>query len=86
LFNDENITVYPVPASDKITISINDHSYSAISIRCFDVLGNEVFETSTYNKLMQIDVSSFSKGIYFIQLQTNDAKTLKSVTKKIIVQ
>ena len=86
LFNDENVLVFPNPASDKITISIRDNSFSEISIRCFDVIGNEVFELATFNKSTQIDVSHFSKGIYFIHLQSKDEKLLKLVTKKVIVQ
>lgn len=86
LFNEENVLVFPNPSSDKITISINDNTISEICIRCFDLLGNELFESATFNKTTQIDVSQFSKGIYFIQLLSKDEKQLRSVTKKVIVQ
>lgn len=86
LFNEENVLVFPNPVSDKITISINDNSYSEMTIKCFDVIGNAVFEQTTFNKTIQINVSQFSKGIYFFQLLCKDEKLLKLVTKKIIVQ
>lgn len=86
LLNDDHVVVYPNPASGTINISINDHSYSAVTIRCFDVLGNEVFEKKTFNKSVSIDVSEFSKGIYFIQLRIMDSEKLKTITKKVIVQ
>ncbi|MBI3520762.1 MAG: T9SS type A sorting domain-containing protein [Bacteroidetes bacterium] len=86
LFKEENIAVYPNPASDKITIAIKDNTYAEIQIRCYDVLGKVVYETTTFNKISQIDVSAFSKGIYFIQLQSKDDRSMRSVTKKVVVQ
>lgn len=85
LFNEDNINIYPNPSSDKITVSLNDNSYSEVIIKCFDLLGKEVLSISTFNKVTQIDVSSFSKGLYFIQLQSKQNKQLRSFTKKIMV-
>lgn len=86
LFNEENVSVFPNPASDKITIAIKDNSYQELVLKCYDVLGKIVFEKNTFNKLIDIDVSLFSKGIYVIQLQGKDSKQFKIVTKKVIVQ
>ncbi len=86
LFNEENVLVFPNPASDKITISIHDNSYSEIIIKCFDVIGTELFELTTFNKTILIDISKFSRGVYFIQLVGKDEKQLKSVVKKVVVQ
>ncbi|MES2763714.1 MAG: T9SS type A sorting domain-containing protein [Bacteroidota bacterium] len=86
LLNEENVAIYPNPAFDKITISLKDNSYSEMLIRCFDVLGKEVFQTSTFNKVIHIDVSTFSKGVYFVQLQSKDKTQVKLITRKVIVQ
>jgi len=86
LFTEENVKVFPNPASDKITIAIKDNSYQELAIRCYDVVGKVVLEKNTFNKLIDIDVSQFSKGIYFIQLQSKDTKQFKTVTKKVVVQ
>ena len=86
LFTEENVKVFPNPASDKITIAIKDNSYQELAIRCYDVVGKVVFEKNTFNKLIDIDVSQFSKGVYFIQLQSKDTKQFKTVTKKVVVQ
>jgi hypothetical protein len=86
LFNEENVAIFPNPTIDKITITIKSSSLSEIIIKCFDVIGNEVFETTTFNKTNHIDVSHFSKGLYFIQLQIKDGKQLKLVTQKLVVQ
>jgi hypothetical protein len=86
LFTEENVIVFPNPSSDKITITIKDNSLTEIVIKCYDLLGKEVFERTTFNKTNQIDISHFSKGIYLIQIQIKDSKQLKLVTKKLVVQ
>ena len=84
LLKEEEVLVYPNPAAEKITIALKDNSYSEMQIKCIDVLGKIVFATTTFNKVIQIDVSQFSKGIYFIQLQSKNEKQM--ITKKVIVQ
>lgn len=86
ILTDDDVLVYPNPTSDKITITINDGSYSELTIKCLDILGHNLYETTTFNKLIQVDVSSFSKGVYFIQLLRKDEKQMNMITKKIIVQ
>ena len=86
LFTDENVTVFPNPSSDKITIAIKDNSYNEMMIRCFDVLGKVIFEKSTFNKVIEIDVSQFSKGVYIIQMQSKEAKQFNVINKKVIVE
>jgi hypothetical protein len=86
MISEENVTVFPNPANDKITISIKDNSYQEMIIKCYDVIGKVVYTQSTFNKIIEIDVSQFSKGIYFIELQTEKSKHFKSLTKKVIVQ
>lgn len=85
LFNEDNITIFPNPAFDKINITIKDNSYQEIAIKCFDVLGKVVFEKNTFNKLIDIDVSQFSKGIYFIRIQKLGEYYSKTIIKKILV-
>ncbi len=86
LLNEEDVSIFPNPSSDKITISIKDNSYSEMTVRCYDVLGKIVFEKNTFNKIIDINVSQFSKGMYVIQLHSKDAGQLKLITKKLIVQ
>ena len=68
------ISVYPNPANNKITIDAND----VVELKLFDVLGKQIFATKT----PEVDVSDFNDGVYFIQVQTKQSTT----TQKIIVQ
>jgi len=75
---ENNFTCYPNPAKDVIHIqSINALS----SIRIFNVSGQNVYEDfTTKSKIQTIDVSSFKKGIYFMELNTEkETKRIKVV-------
>jgi hypothetical protein len=74
-----DFNVYPNPASDFITIQLNNTEVSKISI--YNILGKEVL---SQNELIdnRVDVSNLNEGIYFIKIQALE----KSITKKIIIK
>jgi hypothetical protein len=76
-FSADNIfAVYPNPASDELTIKSNGDVISSISI--VDVVGKVLFAVANLNsEIENIDISSFSAGIYFVNINNN-------LTKKII--
>ncbi len=69
-FEENNkFNVYPNPATDLITIN----SKNAIEeIKIYDVLGRIVYSENKINELeMNIDVSNFNKGNYFIKFKSD---------------
>ena len=72
-----NITIYPNPASNNIQVSYTGNSISK-EITLVDMLGNEVIAT----KETTIDISTLANGVYFINLKTSEGL----VTKKLVVQ
>ncbi len=76
-FAANSFAISPNPASDKITIESSDQVIIS-SIAIVDVLGKEVFSENEINLATKVlDISSFSKGMYFVKI--ND-----QITKKII--
>lgn len=73
-FNLTTINLYPNPVNNILHINTTEEIQN---VTLYDVLGKEQFITFSNNS---IDVSTVSKGIYFLQIQTAQAK----VTKKII--
>ena len=71
------ITLYPNPAENILYID-NRTAYSIDHIEVTDITGKKVFSSNGKNK---INLSYFSKGIYFIELYDHSTKIL---TKKII--
>ncbi|MEO6882536.1 MAG: T9SS type A sorting domain-containing protein [Bacteroidia bacterium] len=79
--------VFPNPTNGQFTLQLNGGMEKDVqSIQIYNVLGQELFSVSADNTVIQaiqnIDLSRFSKGMYFVKVQT-----LNQVqTKKIIVQ
>ena len=68
----EKFNIYPNPVNDVLTI---DGNYTSAII--YDVFGKVVL-TTDYQKT--INVASLSNGIYFININTNNAITVKKIT------
>lgn len=81
--NAGTFSVYPNPTNSNVQVSLQNSTDAIQNITIYDVLGKSV---KTINKLLSneisVDVSNFSKGIYFIEITTNN--NLKS-TKKLVV-
>jgi bacillolysin len=80
--NDGFVTVYPNPTQDKVYVKFPSIVKEG-TIKLNSTLSSELLEFPFENKQeVEINLSDFSKGMYFIQLQIGD----KIVTKKIVVQ
>lgn len=62
-------TVYPNPAADQLTITLNDNSATA-ALEVVDLLGNVVY-TTTVSGVKTINVSNLTSGVYVTRLTTN---------------
>ena len=82
----QHVSIYPVPATEVLTIAIDDDALAEVMITVFDVMGKEIFKTASYNKTISLDVSGYSKGIYFVRLQQTNATQWNAMTKKIVVE
>ncbi|MEH6537375.1 MAG: M4 family metallopeptidase [Psychroserpens sp.] len=69
--------MYPNPAKHQFTIALNS-GIELEGINIYDILGRYV--TSTTQKI--VDTSSFSSGIYFVEVITNKGKS----TKKLVIE
>ncbi|GAB4248586.1 MAG: hypothetical protein Kow0079_00800 [Vicingaceae bacterium] len=72
LDNTNRFSVFPNPALDYITISSKVNQTFDI----YDITGKKMLSISTKTLNTKIDVSSFSKGVYFVQSNTGEVKKL----------
>ena len=83
--NDYYLQVYPNPAQNEFELVFLLTSRQDIEISLKNSLGQEIFNNKIYDFLGQykkvIDVNYLSKGVYFVQLKTNN----KIFNKKIIL-
>lgn len=84
-FEISNLKLYPNPANDILNISADFNSIENASLKMFDLLGKLVYENDTLFKFSSdatINVSSFSPGVYMLQL----SKDGKVDTRKVVVK
>ncbi len=60
-----NISIFPNPASDDITVSFNK---KAVSIEIFDLNGRKFYTLKNPQKTETLDLKSFNKGIYMLRV------------------
>lgn len=73
--------VYPNPVSDNITVYTN---LGISEVNIYNILGVNVYnETAALNNSrLDINVSDFNEGVYFIKVKTEDKEIVKRFIKK----
>ena len=82
VLNDAALTVSPNPTRDIVNIQINHPTLSFDRIQVFNVHGQLIKSANMNNSTAQLDLSSFSEGVYFLQVFTVDNQQF--VIKQII--
>jgi blue copper oxidase len=76
--NNNSLTLYPNPTSNLVNIDAKEMT----SISVFNTLGEIVYaQNKISTNSLQINTSQWSKGIYTVQVNSNN----QSITKKLIV-
>ena len=75
-----NISIYPNPSNGDFVIELD--GVGKYDVTVYNVLGQTVFSTFTNASITRIDLSSFDKGIYTVELR--DENTI--YTDKVIVK
>ena len=79
------IKVYPNPASSYVNLHLEDPYQGEISIRLFNILGEEVFKINAYkmNRIFKHNLSldNLSSGLYILQTQLGHSV----LSKKLII-
>ncbi|MEO9569975.1 MAG: S8 family serine peptidase [Polaribacter sp.] len=75
------ISVFPNPIEDSFTIDLKSIYFENLSIKIFNILGEEVLEKENLNS-KTIDISFLENGIYILKLfNDNQYKTLKLIKR-----
>ena len=82
--SENTISVFPNPANSTVNIQLHstNQKSSLNHIKLYDMVGRELFSKQIDGYTHIIDVSSYSKGVYFLEIK--DKKT--TYHKKIIIQ
>ena len=74
------VTVYPNPASDRVTVQLDE--LRAESIMVFNSLGQRVADLPARSDLIDLNTSQWENGIYLMKIQTDKGVA----TKRVIIQ
>ena len=75
VFNEKQVSVYPNPASEKLTVSTKDEHIKQLYV--YNALGQKVidFEFNNFNEVT-LDVSYLSNGVYFLKINDDYAQKI----------
>jgi len=81
LSNSGNIEIYPNPAHDELSIKINNMESGLVSVSIFDSHGQKIIDKTFSNKI-DLNVSTFSGGVYYLKLQTGEFNEVRKIVIK----
>ena len=81
---ENNISIYPNPAREYITIEMNFESYTKMEISVFNDLGEKVYfeETSVQQGKKKISLAQLPVGLYFLRARTDSGIYTKRVIRQ----
>jgi hypothetical protein len=76
---DNNILIYPVPASTVLNIK---NIINVRSVEILDVTGKVIIKLNDLNQQeIKIPVSNLTRGMYFLKLTTHEGKIIRRFIK-----
>lgn len=75
-------SVFPNPANGEITINGIINFEDERRVRVFDLLGNELFNSSIEKNEYRLETAGFSQGVYFLQISDR----YRTATRKIVIR
>jgi len=69
---DIDIFVYPIPATDFLTISVRNHDFEHIIYRLYDVSGRLLVDDRLKGQTQELSLASYDNGIYFLRISIRD--------------
>jgi len=82
MLNNDRFGVYPNPAKNQITISINSNKAKRYDLNIYNQHGQRVYEVELHhnggNGKHQINVASYPIGLYFVRIATSAKEVFQS--------
>ncbi len=72
--------VFPNPVRDKLFIELNSNEIKSLTIT--NSIGQKLIELNTIQKDTELDLSSFSSGLYILTIQSGDGVSSKKIIKE----
>ncbi len=82
--NNPSFIPFPNPTNGRFTIDISSSNKNVQSLLVSDALGRIIIQRDidSFTESIDMDISEYQKGIYYIVLQSGDERTLKKIVKQ----
>ena len=83
VIDEDNISVYPNPATDFVTVDVLSQNINEeVTIRLFDAIGKMIYskQVSTENNKVVIDLDGLENGLYTVSVSNEFFNTTKKLT------
>lgn len=85
-FTNDDIQIYPNPATDFVNIIISEPYSGDIKIEIYDITGKIVYESvmeaKSKNSIEQINISEFNPGVYLLRLSDKGNTVIRKIEIK----
>jgi hypothetical protein len=71
----DTFTIFPNPTSNFLKIKLSGNI--RYSLKIFNILGEELIESSNYRNMQTIDISNLNNGIYILKINSSEYKFFK---------
>lgn len=75
-----NMNVWPNPSTDIIHVGVQGQNISSVSL--INMVGQKLYTNQLTSQLVQIPVSKFAPGVYFVEVEVNGVLA----RKKVVIQ
>ncbi len=80
---ENTITLYPNPATDKLTIENSSLVIGHLSlVKIVNVLGEVVFQSEIHHPKSEIDIKNYEQGVYFVEIKSGEEVMRKRFVKQ----
>ncbi|MEP7171768.1 MAG: T9SS type A sorting domain-containing protein, partial [Bacteroidota bacterium] len=85
-YDSQQFTVYPNPAHDKLTVSIDEKEQTQLNISLRDISGriilSENHDVVAGSNVYELELKNMAKGVYMLEIQS----PVESLKKKLVVE
>lgn len=79
-----NLSIYPNPASEKISVDVTLQKSTSMKLQLLDLSGKvikESYEANVSGKINRsIELTTLAKGIYFVKISTDNGTEVRKIT------
>lgn len=77
--NTSELNIFPNPATDNLSIEANEQ---ITEVNIYNIIGVSVYNEQCTNNNLNVNISEFNSGVYFVKVKTGNGETVKRFIKQ----